>query len=56
MLTVLDNDKSVSYTQAVFSLREQGKEKVHEDISDQGRRDLAIFSCRNVFSFTALFP
>lgn len=33
---MLHDANSVSYTQAIFSLREQGKEKVHEDdISDQ---------------------
>lgn len=36
MFTVLDDANSVSNTQAIFFLREQGKEKVHEDnISDQ---------------------
>lgn len=62
---MLDDADSVPYSQTVTvsSFREQGKEKINEDdTSDQilffflmSRRDLGIFSCRNVFSFVALF-
>lgn len=65
---MLDDADSVPYSQTVTvsSFRVQGKEKINEDnTSDQilfffffflmSRRDLGIFSCRNVFSFIALF-